>query len=83
MVQSVSRLPITAKARFRSHVSYYEICGEVAMGQVILPILRFCSVSIMPPMPHIHLYLHFALTWDPSKNNSLSGIGDHIIEKYS
>jgi len=81
MVHSVSRLPITAEARFQSHVIYCEICGEVALGQVILPVLRFCSVSIMPPMSHTHLYLHFALRWDPSKSNALAGIRDHMIKK--
>jgi hypothetical protein len=64
-----------------------EICGELALGQVVLllPVLRFCSVSIMPPVSHTHLYLHIALTWDPLKSSALTGIGDHtcMIEKYS
>ena len=32
-----------------------ELCGEVAMGQVILGIHRF-PLSVIPPIPHIHIH---------------------------
>ena len=38
------------------------VAVKVAVGQVYLPVLRFFSVSIIPPMLHAHLYLHFVFT---------------------
>ena len=49
----------------------------MALGQVILPILWFSSVSIFPPVSHTHLHLHVALTWEPSNSNALSETGEH------
>jgi hypothetical protein len=33
------------------------LVNEVALGQVLLPILRFCRVYVISPMPHTHLRL--------------------------
>jgi hypothetical protein len=63
--------------------------GKVALGQIFLRVLRFPSVSIILPMLHTHLHLHVALTegqtgeaWELFKNNAVSEIGEHSIEKY-
>jgi hypothetical protein len=34
---------------------------KVAVGQVLLPVLQFCLVSIIPPMLHAHVHLHVSL----------------------
>jgi hypothetical protein len=50
MAQVVSRRPLTAEAWVRAGVSPYGICGgQVALGQVFLPVLRFYPVNIIPP----------------------------------
>ena len=55
--------PFTAKAAFDSrsvHVRF--VANKVALGQVFLGVLRFSSVSIMPPMLHTDPHLHVVLT---------------------
>ena len=61
MAQAVSCRPLTAEDRVRSQISPCEICVKVALGQVFLPVPRLTPVSIIPPMPHTHLYPHVAV----------------------
>jgi hypothetical protein len=37
------------------------LVNEVALGQVLLPILRLCRVYVISPMPHTHLRLNTTL----------------------
>jgi hypothetical protein len=74
LAESVSRRSVAAKGQVRSHVSPCKTCGEVALRQVLLPVLRFLLVSVIPPFLHIHPHLCVAFTWGLSKNNALSEI---------
>ena len=56
-------LKFTTEVQVRSQVSTVRfVVDNVAMVQVYLRILRFCSVSIIPSMLHTHFHLHVALT---------------------
>ena len=37
------------------------VVDEVAMGQVVLPLLWFSSIIIIPPMLHTHFYVWIKL----------------------
>jgi triacylglycerol esterase/lipase EstA (alpha/beta hydrolase family) len=64
MTQAVSRRPYTTEARVQSQVSPYEVgSGQSGNGQNILQSFSV-PVSTIPPMLHIRLYLHAALTGD-------------------
>jgi hypothetical protein len=69
------------------HVRFFLI-EERALGQVFLRVLRFSPVSIIPPVPYIHLDLHLASMTNGrsrgtfQKSSSLPEIGDHWIENY-
>ena len=59
MAQAVSRRPLTAKTRFRSHDSPCEIVvDKVTLGKALLPVLRFSPVGIIPPLPRNHRPYH-------------------------
>jgi hypothetical protein len=50
MAQAVNRRPLTAAVRVRAWVNPMEFAvDKVALGQVFLRVLRFSSVSIIPP----------------------------------
>jgi len=60
------------------------VVDKVAIGQVVLQVLRFCPVSIIPPMLHTCLLLQASLTrrrnsetWEPSKSNALLELVGH------
>jgi hypothetical protein len=38
------------------------VVDEVALGQILLPVLQFSPVTIIPQMLYTHLHLHVALT---------------------
>jgi hypothetical protein len=62
MAEVISRRPVTVEARLPSQVSQCEICGgQIGTRQVFFREMRF-SLSIIPLMPHTHLYLYVALT---------------------
>jgi hypothetical protein len=62
IAQAVSRQPVAAKARFRSHVSTCEICGgESGTTKDFSPNTSVSSVSIIPSLPQTHLYRHVVL----------------------
>ena len=51
MAQAVSRRPLTAEARVRSrsdHVGF--VVEKVALGQVLLRVLRFSTVTFITPV---------------------------------
>jgi uncharacterized membrane protein len=60
MAPAVSRRTLTAVAR-GSIPSQYFVLNKLALGQVSLPILRFSSAVIIPPMLR-NLHLHVAAT---------------------
>jgi len=63
MTQTVSPRPFATEARVRSPVSSCEIrVGKTCTGTGLSRLLQFFSVGIIPPMLHIHLYLHVALS---------------------
>ena len=74
LAEAISRRSVAAKGQVRSRVSPCKTCGEVALGQVLLPVLRFLLVNIIPPFLHIHPHLCVAFTWELSKNNAFSEI---------
>jgi hypothetical protein len=90
MAQAVSRRPIIPDARVPSHVSSCEICDQrsgTGTGSPHPPVLRFSPVSIIPPVLHTDLHIHFVLTrrtnceaWKHSKSNAVSEIGEHWTE---
>jgi hypothetical protein len=63
------------------------IADKVALGHVLLRVLRFHHIRVIPSMLHIHLYPSVFLTedqklddWEPSVNrNALSEIGEQWI----
>jgi hypothetical protein len=64
MVLAISCWPVTAGARVRSHVSLCEICcGHCGFATGFSSsILFFPVVSVIPPMLHTNLHLHFTFT---------------------
>ena len=59
MVQAVSRRPLSAKVQVRFQVSPCKICGrQSGTGQGFLPTFRFSPVSTIPPLLHIHSFIH-------------------------
>jgi hypothetical protein len=44
------------------HVTF--VMEKVALGEVLVRVLRISPVSIIPPMPHIHLLLYMLLLPD-------------------
>ena len=63
MGPKVGRRPLTADVRVRSEASRCEtVMHKVALEEVSLRTSLFFRVIIIPPMLHIHLHLHFALT---------------------
>ena len=63
MAPTVGCRPRTADDRVRSEASRCEtVSHEVAMGKVSLRAPLFSPLIIIPPMFHIHIHLHFALT---------------------
>jgi hypothetical protein len=60
MAQAVTRRPLVAEVRSNARHLYVEfLVDEVAMGQGFLRQLRFSSVLITPPMPHIHSLIYY------------------------
>ena len=54
---------LIAGARVLSHVTPCEICGgQSGTGHVFIPVLQFTPDYIIPPMIHIDLHLHVALS---------------------
>jgi hypothetical protein len=50
------------------------VVDKEALWQVFLPVLRFSSVSVIPPKPHAHLLLNTAL--NRRTNRRRPGIGN-------
>jgi hypothetical protein len=50
MAQAFSRWPFNAEALFRSHVGF--VVDKEALGQAFPRVLRFLSVSFIPPFLH-------------------------------
>jgi hypothetical protein len=57
---------LTSEIRVRSQVRPCGICDEqVALGQVLLGVLRFLLVSVTPPLLHIHSCIIWGLENGP------------------
>ena len=60
----------------------------MVLRQVFLRVLLFPPLIVIPPFLRTHIHLHVALTrtkgeaWEPSKEQCLSEIGKHWIDKY-
>jgi hypothetical protein len=77
LAQTVSCPPLSAEAPMRSlSVNMRFLVDKVALGQVLLPVLRFSLKSVSPPIILTHLHLRIAKSRNIPKSNALLKIGE-------